>query len=433
MTEFLKTARKTANSGEDATRDKVHDMLADIESSGESRALFYARTLDHWSGNPVVSDEEIERASASLPKKIKDDIQFSYDRVRKFAEAQLNSLTEFEVELSPGLVAGQKLIPIGTAGCYIPGGRYAHIASAIMSVTTAKVAGVENIIACSPARGGEGIHPSIIYAAHLAGVDTLLSLGGVQGIAALAFGLFSGHSADILVGPGNRYVAEAKRLLYGRVGIDLFAGPTEIAVIADESADPEIIATDLAGQAEHGPDSPVWLITTSRELANAVMAKIPDCISRLQEPNRSAAESAWRDYGEVVLVDSRESAVAQSDLYAPEHLEVHAENLDWWLRHLRNYGSLFLGEETTVTYGDKASGPNHILPTKGSARYTGGLSVAKFIKTVTWQRMTREANRNVGTVSARISRAEGMEGHALSGDDRLRKYFPAETFDLSAD
>ena len=433
MTEFLKTARKTANSGEDATRDKVHDMLADIESSGESRALFYARTLDHWSGNPVVSDEEIERASASLPKKIKDDIQFSYDRVRKFAEAQLNSLTEFEVELSPGLVAGQKLIPIGTAGCYIPGGRYAHIASAIMSVTTAKVAGVENIIACSPARGGEGIHPSIIYAAHLAGVDTLLSLGGVQGIAALAFGLFSGHSADILVGPGNRYVAEAKRLLYGRVGIDLFAGPTEIAVIADESADPEIIATDLAGQAEHGPDSPVWLITTSRELANAVMAKIPDCISRLQEPNRSAAESAWRDYGEVVLVDSRESAVAQSNLYAPEHLEVHAENLDWWLRHLRNYGSLFLGEETTVTYGDKASGPNHILPTKGSARYTGGLSVAKFIKTVTWQRMTREANRNVGTVSARISRAEGMEGHALSGDDRLRKYFPAETFDLSAD
>ena len=337
------------------------------------------------------------------------------------------------MELSPGLVAGQKLIPIRTAGCYIPGGRYAHIASAIMSVTTAKVAGVDNIIACSPARAAEGIHPSIIYAAHLAGVDTLLSLGGVQGVAALAFGLFSGHSADILVGPGNRYVAEAKRLLYGRVGIDLFAGPTEIAVIADDSADPEIIATDLAGQAEHGPDSPVWLITTSRELAKAVMAKIPDCINRLQEPNRSAADSAWRDYGEVVLVDSRESAVAQSDHYAPEHLEVHAENLDWWLRNLRNYGSLFLGEETTVTYGDKASGPNHILPTKGSARYTGGLSVAKFIKTVTWQRMTREANRNVGTVSARISRAEGMEGHALSGDDRLRKYFPTEQFDLSAD
>ena len=433
MPEFLKTANKTATSGEDAARDKVHHMLEDIESGGESRALFYARTLDHWSGDPVVSEEAIESASASLSQKMKDDIQFSHDRVRKFAEAQLNSLTEFEVELSPGLVAGQKLIPIRTAGCYIPGGRYAHIASAIMSVTTAKVAGVDNIIACSPARGAEGIHPSIIYAAHLAGVDTLLSLGGVQGVAALAFGLFSGHSADILVGPGNRYVAEAKRLLYGRVGIDLFAGPTEIAVIADDSADPEIIAIDLAGQAEHGPDSPVWLITTSRELAKAVMAKIPDCINRLQEPNRSAASSAWRDYGEVVLVDSRESAVAQSDHYAPEHLEVHAEDLDWWLRNLHNYGSLFLGEETTVTYGDKASGPNHILPTKGSARYTGGLSVAKFIKTVTWQRMTREANRNVGTVSARISRAEGMEGHALSGDDRLRKYFPTEQFDLSAD
>lgn len=433
MTEFLKTANKTATSGEDTARDKVHHMLEDIESGGELRALFYARTLDHWSGDPVVSEEAIESASASLSQKMKDDIQFSHDRVRKFAEAQLNSLTEFEVELSPGLVAGQKLIPIRTAGCYIPGGRYAHIASAIMSVTTAKVAGVDNIIACSPARGAEGIHPSIVYAAHLAGVDTLLSLGGVQGVAALAFGLFSGHSADILVGPGNRYVAEAKRLLYGRVGIDLFAGPTEIAVIADDSADPEIIAIDLAGQAEHGPDSPVWLITTSRELAKAVMAKIPDCINRLQEPNRSAASSAWRDYGEVVLVDSRESAVAQSDHYAPEHLEVHAEDLDWWLRNLHNYGSLFLGEETTVTYGDKASGPNHILPTKGSARYTGGLSVAKFIKTVTWQRMTREANRNVGTVSARISRAEGMEGHALSGDDRLRKYFPTEQFDLSAD
>jgi len=261
MTEFLKTASKTSKTEEDATRGKVHDMLEDIESGGESRALFYARTLDHWSGDPVVSEEAIESASASLPQKLKDDIQFSHDRVRKFAEAQLNSLTEFEVELSPGLVAGQKLIPIRTAGCYIPGGRYAHIASAIMSVTTAKVAGVDNIIACSPARAAEGIHPSIIYAAHLAGVDTLLSLGGVQGVAALAFGLFSGHSADILVGPGNRYVAEAKRLLYGRVGIDLFAGPTEIAVIADDSADPEIIATDLAGQAEHGPDSPVWLIS----------------------------------------------------------------------------------------------------------------------------------------------------------------------------
>ena len=300
-----------------------------------------------------------------------------------------------------------------------------------MSVTTAKVAGVSNVIVCSPTRGAEGIHASILYAARLAGADTILALGGVQGVAALAFGLFTGHPADILVGPGNRFVAEAKRILYGRVGIDLFAGPTEIAIIADDTADPDLVASDLAGQAEHGPDSPAWLITTSRELAEAVIDRIPHCIDRLQEPNRSAAESAWRDYAEVVLVDSREAAVVQSDRYAPEHLEVHAQALDWWLENLSNYGSLFLGEETTVTYGDKASGPNHILPTKGAARYTGGLSVAKFIKTVTWQRMTREANRDVGAVSARISRTEGMEGHALSGDDRLKKYFPDETFDLS--
>jgi sulfopropanediol 3-dehydrogenase len=360
------------------------------------------------------------------------DIRFAYDRVSGFAEAQLASMREFDTELSPGLVAGQRLIPVDTAGCYVPGGRYAHIASAIMSVATAKVAGVENVIACSPPRRDGGVHPAILYAADLAGADTILALGGVQGIAALAFGLFTGHAADILVGPGNRFVAEAKRILYGRVGIDLFAGPTEILVIADDSADPDIVASDLVGQAEHGPDSPAWLVTTSRTLAEETEARIAGCIARLEEPNRSAAENAWRDYGEVVLVDTPEEAVRVSDEYAPEHLEVHAGDLDWWLGNLRNYGSLFLGEETTVAYGDKASGPNHILPTKGAARYTGGLSVGKFIKTVTWQRMTREANRDVGAASARISRAEGMLGHALTGDDRLHKYFQDEEFKLEA-
>ncbi|MDX1527724.1 MAG: histidinol dehydrogenase, partial [Gammaproteobacteria bacterium] len=349
-----------------------------------------------------------------------------------FAEAQLASMKEFKTELSPGLIAGQRLIPVNTTGCYVPGGRYAHIASAIMSVTTAKVAGVKNVIACSPPKRDTGVHPAILYTAHLAGADTILAMGGVQGIAAMAFGLFTGHPADILVGPGNRFVAEAKRILYGRVGIDLFAGPTEILVIADDTADPDIVASDLAGQAEHGPDSPAWLVTTSRELAETVMSRMPGCIARLNEPNRSAAEAAWRDYGEVVLTGSREEAARVSDEYAPEHLEVHAEELDWWLDHLTNYGSLFLGEETTVAYGDKASGPNHILPTKGAARYTGGLSVGKFIKTVTWQRMDRDANRAVGAASARISRAEGMEGHALTGDDRLHKYFPDEAFDLKA-
>lgn len=407
-------------------------MLAKIENGGEEMAREYAENLDKWTGDIIVTSEEIAAAGERLSQRARDDIHFAYDRVKKFAEAQLASMQEFETELSPGLIAGQKLIPVHTAGCYVPGGRYAHIASAIMSVTTAKVAGVRNVVACSPTRGSEGVHPSILYAAGLAGADTILALGGVQGIAAMAFGLFSGHPADVLVGPGNRFVAEAKRILYGRVGIDMFAGPTEIAVIADETADPDIVASDLISQAEHGFDSPAWLISTSQELAEKVIERIPSCIARLSEPNKTAAESAWRDYGEVIIAETREEAVKQSDIYAPEHLEVHTKDLEWWLAELSNYGSLFLGEETTVTYGDKASGPNHILPTKGAARYSGGLSVGKFIKTVTWQRMNREANRDVGAVSARISRAEGMEGHALAGDDRLHKYFPEEQFELKA-
>ena len=429
--EYLKQAGKTPATGEDDTRERVDELLKDIEAGGEARARHYAQSLDGWTGDIVVGAEDISRASDSLPQRMKDDIAFAHEQVRAFAEAQLASMREFETELYPGVTAGQKLIPVDTAGCYVPGGRYAHIASAIMSVTTARVAGVRHVIACSPAVPGRGVHPAILHTAHLAGADTILALGGVQGVASLAFGLFTGHAADILVGPGNRFVAEAKRVLFGRVGIDLFAGPTEIAVIADHTADAEIVASDLVGQAEHGPDSPAWLVTTSRALAERVMDRIPHYIERLGEPNRTAAAGAWRDYGEVVLAESREEAARLSDGYAPEHLEVQAEDLDWWLGRLRNYGSLFLGEETNVTYGDKSSGPNHILPTRGAARYTGGLGVAKFIKTVTWQRMTRDANRAIGPASARISRAEGMEGHAYAGDDRLAKYFPGEHFDLT--
>jgi len=428
--EVIKKAVKTPSTGEDDTARIVRDMLADIEQGGEDKAREYARKLDGWDGEIVITPEEIEAAIAQVPEQAKQDIQFSHQRVKAFAEAQLESMSEFETELSPGLFAGQRLIPVNTAGCYVPGGRYAHIASAIMSVTTAKVAGVKQVVACSPTHPDRGVHPAIIYAANLAGADTILSLGGVQGIAAMAFGLFTGHPADILVGPGNRFVAEAKRILYGRVGIDLFAGPTEILVIADDSADPEIVASDLAGQAEHGLDSPAWLVCTSRGMADRVIELMPKYIERLAEPNRSTAESSWRDYGEVVVTDTREEAVAVSDDYAPEHLEVHCDDLDWWLKHLSNYGSLFLGEETTVAYGDKCSGTNHILPTKGAARYTGGLSVSKFIKVLTWQRMTQESNRDVGAVTARISRSEGMEGHARTGDDRLYKYFPGEEFDL---
>ncbi len=429
-TSYLKRASKTPATGEDDARAVVARMLREIEQGGEERVRHYAETLDGWHGEIVVARAQIEAAAAQVPERLREDIRFAHERVRRFAEAQLRSVSEFETELSPGLVAGQRLIPVTSAGCYVPGGRYAHVASAIMSIATAKVAGVQHVIACSPPYRQAGIHPAILYTMDLAGADTILTLGGVQGVAALAFGLFSGHPADMLVGPGNRFVAEAKRLLFGRVGIDLFAGPTEILIVADEQADPQIVAADLIGQAEHGPDSPAWLVTTSRKLAEEVMAQIARFIERLPEPNRSAAADAWRDYGEVLLVDTREEAVSASDRYAPEHLEVHAADLDWWLAHLRNYGSLFLGEETTVAYGDKASGPNHILPTKGAARYSGGLSVTKFIKTVTYQRMTREANRAVGVASARISRLEGMEGHALTGDDRLHKYFPGEQFEL---
>ena len=428
--DIIKAATKTPTSGQDDTRQVVEQLLADIEQGGEERARHYAQKFDQWAGDIVVSEEQIDAASTSLSQQVKDDIAFAHERVQRFAEHQLASLSEFQTELSPGLIAGQKLVPVATAGCYVPGGRYAHIASAIMSVTTAKVAGVPNVIACSPTHRDRGVHPAILHTARYAGADTMLALGGVQGIAALAFGLFTGHAADILVGPGNKFVAEAKRVLFGRVGIDLFAGPTEIAIIADDSGDADIIANDLVSQAEHGPDSPAWLISTSRSVAEAAIAAVPKFIERLPQPNRDAATAAWLDYGEVAVVDTREEAVQLSDRYAAEHLEVHCKDLPWWLENLRNYGSLFLGEQTTVTYGDKASGPNHILPTKGAARYTGGLSVAKFIKTVTWQQMTEEENRTVGSASARISRLEGMEGHAYAGDDRLAKYFPHEQFDL---
>ncbi len=429
---YLKKAEKTAATGEQDVRETVARMLDEIEAGGEEKAREYSRKFDNWQGEILVSRAERDAAAGRLSERVKADIAFAHERVRRFAEAQLASLTPVETEISPGLIAGQRLIPMAAAGCYVPGGRYAHVASAIMSATTAKVAGVKRVIACSPPRDEQGIDPAIVYALDLCGADDILCLGGVQGVAALAFGLFTGTPADILVGPGNQYVAEAKRILYGRVGIDMFAGPTEIAIIADETADPDVVACDLVSQAEHGYNSPAWLIATSQSLAEQAMALVPKHVELLPELNRKNAEAAWRDYGEVVVVDSREEAVRVSDDYAAEHLEVHAGDLDWWLDNLANYGSLFLGEETTVAFGDKTSGPNHILPTKGAARYSGGLSVHKFIKILTWQRMNREANRDIAAVTARISRLEGMIGHARSGDIRLEKYFPGEQFELEA-
>ncbi len=427
---YLKKATKTPATGEDETRKIVSEMLSEIENGGEEVARAYGEKLDNYTGNIVVTPEEIEVAGAKVPQKLKDDIQFAYERVRKFAEAQKASIKEFETELSPGLWAGQKLIPMVTAGCYVPGGRYAHVASAIMSVGTAKVAGVENVVACSAPKPGEGINPAILYTMNLCGADHILALGGVQGIAAMTFGLFTGKPANFLAGPGNRFVAEAKRMLYGRVGIDMFAGPTEIGIIADKTADAQIVAEDLVSQAEHGFDSPAWLFTDSNELAEAVMAKMDGLIKALPETARNAATAAWQDYGEVILCDTREELCEVSDRYASEHLELQTADNDWYQERLKSYGSLFVGEETTVTYGDKCSGTNHILPTKGAAHYTGGLSVHKFMKVVTTQRMTKEANREVGVAAARISRLEGMEGHARAGDARLRKYFEGENFDL---
>ncbi len=428
--EYLKKATPPVQAIDTATADTVRRMLAEIESGGEAKVKELARQFDGWRGDIVVGEATFARAEKALSEGTKADIRFARDRVQDFARRQRDSMHEFKAELLPGLIAGQRLIPCNTAGCYVPGGRYAHAASAIMSVGTASVAGVKNIVAASPAHKDEGINPAILYAMKLCGAHTVLALGGVQAVASLAYGLFSGKPADIIVGPGNRFVAEAKRMLFGRVGIDVVAGPTESAIIADENADPEIVIADLIGQAEHGPDSPVWLITTSRAVGEKVLALAPSVIAAWPDVARAAASAAWRDYAEVILCSTREEVVQVSDEYASEHLQVLASDLDWWLDNLTNYGSLFLGEETTVAYGDKCSGPNHILPTQGAARYSGGLSVGKFIKTVTWQRLTRDASRTVGQVAARISRLEGMEGHARTGDVRLHKYYPDEKFEL---
>ena len=420
---YIKKANKTASSDEVETRQKVQEVLNEIESKRDEGIKEISRKFDKYEGDVIISQEKIEEVIKSLDQKVKDDVQFSYNRVRSFAEHQLKHLNnDFEVELSPGLFAGQKLIPVNSVGCYVPGGRYNNIASAIMSITTAKVAGVKNVIAASPPKDENGANPIIIYTANLCGADVIMNCGGIGAIGAFAYGCFGNPEVDMIVGPGNQYVAEAKRILYGKVGIDLFAGPTEIGIIADHTADKEMIAVDLVGQAEHGPNSPAWLYTTDKELCDYVMKRVPELIAELPETSRNNADAAWRDYGEVILCDTKEELCEISDNYAPEHLEVQAENLDWWLDKLKNYGSLFLGEETTVAYGDKCSGTNHILPTKGAAKYTGGLFVGKFIKTVTFQRMTKESNKEVGAAAARISRLEGMEAHARTGDSRLRKY-----------
>ncbi len=411
--------------------ERVREMLGSVRSGGEAEATAMARRLDGWQGPIVVEPDAVRSARRSLASTVIDDIGEAHRHIRDFARAQRESLQPFEIEVSPGLIAGHRLVPVNVAGCYVPAGRFAHIASALMSITTARVAGVDKVIVASPARDDRGgVHPAIVTAAEIAGADVVLGLGGVQGVGALAFGLFSGMPADIIVGPGNAYVAEAKRQLFGEVGIDVIAGPTESMIVADETADPHRVATDLVGQAEHGPDSPVWLVTTSANLAAQVARRVPTLANELPEPARSSASTGWESYGEIIVADSREEAAAVCDQYAAEHLQVMAADLDWWHQRLTNYGSLFLGAEASVTFGDKSAGPNHILPTRRAARYTGGLNVLKFLKQLTYQKMTPEAAQRQGELSARISRYEGMEGHARSADLRATEPSAERPLDL---
>ncbi len=420
---YLKKPQRSAEEDDRSIREAVEGMLANIGERGEAAVRDYAEKFDGWTGDFLLGAEKKARLIEQVPQQVKDDLCFAHEQVTRFAEAQKQSLREFEIETAPGVRLGQRVVPVQCAGCYVPGGRYAHAASAIMSVATAKVAGVDFVVACSPPRG-DAIDPAVAYAMDLAGADAILEMGGVQAVASLAFGLFTSREADIIVGPGNAYVAEAKRLLFGRVGIDVFAGPTESAIIADDTADPMTVAVDLASQAEHGPNSPVWLFTTSERVGRSVLELLPKVADDM--PNAEVVHAAWRDHGEIFVCDDREEAVRVSDRYAPEHLQILADDLDWWKANLNNYGSLFLGEGSTVTHGDKCSGTNHILPTKRAGRYSGGLNVHKFMKVLTYQHLDAQANKTFSAIGSRISRIEGMEGHARACDWRLRKYFPGE-------
>jgi sulfopropanediol 3-dehydrogenase len=396
-------------------------MLEEIRRDRDPAVKRFAWHLDKWKAKPFqVSSDTIQSTASRLPETFKDDFETCRRNVADFAKRQLESLSEFETEVRPGVILGQRLVPVSNVGCYVPGGKYPLISAALMSVGTARVAGVGHIIACAPPRDQSGIFPHTLYALHRAGADEIYCIGGVQALASMAYGCVGMRVVDMITGPGNAYVAEAKRQLFGEVGIDLMAGPTEILIIADGSADAELVATDLLGQAEHGPDSPAWLVTTSESLARKVMAEIDRQLATL--PTREIASVAWRDCGEIVLADSEDEAVAVSDEYAPEHLELMTADNDRYFRRLRNYGSLFIGEETTVAFGDKGIGTNHTLPTSRAARYTGGLWVGKFIKTLTYQRLTEEASRQLAPIMSRICLAEGMLAHSLTCEARTLRY-----------
>ena len=401
-------------------RHTVEDILADIEGRGDAAVRELSEKFDSWSPDSFrLSDADIAELVASVAPETIDDIRFAQAQVRNFAQIQRGAIKDVEVETLPGVILGHKNIPVNSVGCYVPGGRYPMVASAHMSVVTADVAGVKRIIACTPPTDGKP-HAETVAAMHLGGADEIYLIGGIQAVGAMALGTETIAPVDMLVGPGNAFVAEAKRQLYGRVGIDLFAGPTEILVIADETSDVEVIATDLLGQAEHGPTSPAILITTSQKLADDLQGEIDAQLTRL--PTADVAGAAWRDYGEIILVDSIAEAVTEADRLAAEHVEVLTENPRYFLDHMTNYGALFLGPETNVSYGDKVIGTNHTLPTKGAARYTGGLWVGKFLKTCTYQECTEEASVVVGDYCSRLCAIEKFWGHKEQADLRLRRY-----------
>ena len=403
-----------------AVQEVVRGILADISARKDTAVRELSQKFDNW--NPAefkLSDEQIQQIISTLPKQAIDDIKFAQAQVRNFALAQRAALQDIEVETLPGVVLGHKNIPVNRVGCYVPGGRYPMIASAHMSVVTARAAGVKQIIACTPPIQGQ-IPAGTIAAMHLGGADEIHILGGVQALAAMAYGAVGIEPVDMIVGPGNAYVAEAKRQLFGLVGIDLLAGPTETLLVADDSADAEMCATDLLGQAEHGPTSPAVLVTTSRELAQSIEAEVGRQLEAL--PTADLAGVAWRDYGEVILCESDAEMLAVADDIASEHVQILTRDPDYFLQNMSNYGALFLGAETNVAYGDKVIGTNHTLPTKKAARYTGGLWVGKFIKTVTYQRVTEEASLLIGEYGSRLCDLEGFMGHKEQCDLRLRRY-----------
>ena len=421
MAAYLKKAIERPKEDLTAVREAVREIIGRVKEEGEAAVRYYSEKFDNWSPRSFrVSQDEILNAKKKLPQSEIEDIDFCQAQIRNFATEQMKRLVDFEIETLPGVHLGQKIIPIASSGSYIPGGRYPLLASAHMTVITPKVAGVSRVVACSPPVKGEGLFRATLYSMAAAGADEIYCMGGVQALAAMAYGMEGLEPVDMVVGAGNKYIAEAKRQLFGDVGIDLLAGPTEILIIADETADPFMLAADLLGQAEHDPNARQALISLSRKIAEETLKEVERQLKDL--PTRDVAGVAWRDNGDVIVVNSPEEAVKVSDEWAPEHLEVQVEDWRYYLEHCKNYGSAFLGEETTVAYGDKTIGTNHVLPTMRAARYTGGLSVGKFIKTVTYQYATKEASAKIADVCERACNYENMLAHGITCKIRKERY-----------